>query len=289
MTYLIGYAPDRGGADALAVGRMMARAGDVPVTVCVVIPETWGYPSPAAVDAEYKQFLDQYARKALAKARAFLGEEVRADYVAVSASSASTGLSQAANERDAYLTILGSARDGRKMRAGLGSTASGVLAGTKYPTVLAPLGYAKAAPAVLERVTCAYSDDRQGAATLSVALHLARAHKVPLRLVTFVVRDRQMYPSNVGYDVENIVSNTWRKQAMEAQKGALADLPDDISGTCAIGDGPDWKRAIASVGWLPGDILVAGAHHETGITAFLFGSTFTRLLRYASVPIVAVD
>lgn len=288
MTYLIGYAPDRGGADALAVGRMMARAGNVPVTVCVVTPETWGYPSPAAVDAEYKLFLSQYARKALAKARTYMGE-VEADYVAVSATSAAVGLSQAANERDAYLTILGSARDGRKMRPGLGTTASGVLAGTKYPTLLAPLGYAKSAPDRLERVTCAYSDDRQGAATLKVAMELARIHKVPLRLVTFVVRDRQMYPSNVGYDVENIVSNTWRKQAVEAQAVALADLPPDIPATCAIGDGPDWKRAIASVGWLPGDILVAGAHHETGITAFLFGSTFTRLLRYVTVPIVAVD
>lgn len=289
MNHLIGYAPDRGGADALAVGRMMARAGDVPVTVCVVTPENWGYPSPAAVDAEYKLFLDQYARKALAKARAFLGDSVRADYVAVTAPSAAKGLSQAANERDAYLTILGSARDGRKMRPGLGTTASGVLAGTKFPTLLAPLGYARAAPDKLERVTCAYSDDREGAATLRVAIELARTHQVPLRLVTFVVRDRQMYPSNVGYDVENMVSNTWRRQAVEAQGAALADLPSDIPATCAIGDGPDWKRAIAAVGWLPGDILVAGAHHETGISAFLFGSTFTRLLRYVSVPIVAVD
>ncbi|OYZ89357.1 MAG: hypothetical protein B7X99_19830 [Rhizobiales bacterium 17-65-6] len=289
MNYLIGYAPDRGGADALAVGRMMARAGDVPLTVCVVTPETWGYPSPAAVDAEYKQFLGEYARKALAKARAFLGEEVKADYIAVTAASAAAGLSQAANERDAYMTILGSARDGRKMRAGLGTTASGVLAGTKYPTLMAPLGYAGQAPAALERVTCAYSDDRQGVATLAVAVDLARAHKVPLRLVTFVVRDRQMYPSNVGYDVENIVSNTWRKQAAEAQKAALEGLPEDISATCALGDGPDWKRAISAVGWLPGDILVAGAHHESGITAFLFGSTFTRLMRYVHVPIVAVD
>lgn len=289
MSYLIGYAPDRGGADALAVGRMMAVAGDVPVTICVVTPETWGYPSPAAVDAEYKQFLDQYAQKALARARAFMGNAVKADYIAVAAESASKGLSRVANEMNAYLTIVGSARDGKKMRAGLGSTASGVLAGTKCPTMMAPLGYASHAPRRLERVTCAFSDDRLGEATLAVAIDLARGHKVPLRLVTFVVRDNQMYPSNVGYDVENLVANTWRKQAIEAQKAALSALPKDIDATCGIGDGPDWKRAIESIGWQWGDILVAGAHHEQGITAFLFGSTFTRLLRYASVPIVAVD
>ncbi|TCT06818.1 universal stress protein [Aquabacter spiritensis] len=289
MSYLIGYAPDRGGMDALAVGRMMALAGDVPVTVCVVTPETWGYPSPAAVDAEYKQFLDQYAQKALARARAYIGDKVKADYMVVAADSASKGLSRVANEMNAYLTIVGSARDGKKMRAGLGSTASGVLAGTKCPTVMAPLGYASHAPRRLERVTCAFSDDREGASTVAVAVDLARQHKVPLRLVTFVVRDRQMYPSDVGYHAENMVANTWRKQATDAQKAALAELPEGIEASCAIGDGPDWRRAIDSVGWAWGDVLVAGAHHESGITAFLFGSTFTRLLRYVSVPIVAVD
>ncbi len=289
MSYLIGYAPDRGGADALAVGRMMAMAGDIPVTVCVVTPETWGYPSPAAVDAEYKVFLDQYAQKALARARAVMGDGVKADYMVVAAQNAAKGLSRVANEMNAYLTIVGSARDGKKMRAGLGSTASGVLAGTKCPTLMAPLGYASNAPRRLERVTCAFSDDRQGAATLAVAIDLAREHKVPLRLVTFVVRDKQMYPSDVGFQAENMVANTWRKQAKDAQKAALADLPTDIDASCSIGDGPDWKRAIESIGWAWGDILVAGAHHEQGITAFLFGSTFTRLLRYVTVPIVAVD
>eukprot|EP01031_Cornospumella_fuschlensis_P015299 gene15299-18699_t len=117
----------------------MAVAGDVPLTVCVVVPETWGYPSPAAVDAEYKVFLDRYARKALAKARSYLGERVAADYIAISAASAAQGLSKIANDSDAEVTILGSARDGKKLRCVLGSTASAVLSTTKYPTVLAPL------------------------------------------------------------------------------------------------------------------------------------------------------
>lgn len=289
MSYLVGYAPDRSGADALAVGRMMALAGGVPLTVCIVTPETWGYPSPAAVDAEYKVFLDEYARKALARARSLLGPQVTADYVTVAADNAAKGLSRVANERNAFLTIIGSARDGKKMRASLGSTASGVLAGTRCPTVVAPLGYAANAPRRLERVTCAYSDDRQGEATLSIAVELARRHEVPLRLVTFVVRDNQMYPSNVGYDMENVVANAWRRQAAEAQKAALCTLPAGVEGSCAIGDGPDWKRAIEGVGWAWGDVLVAGAHHEQGLSAFLFGSAFTRLMRYASVPIVAVD
>ena len=289
MSYVVGYSPDRGGADALAVGRMMAMAGDVPLTVCVVTPETWGYPSPAAVDAEYKVFLAKYAEKALAKAAAYLGGKVKADFVATSAPSAAKGITRIANESDAEVTILGSARDGKKMRCVLGSTASAVLAGTKFPTMLAPFGYAASAPEKLERVTCAYSDDHEGRSTLEVAISLARRHGVPLRLVTFVVRDKQMYPSDVGLHAEDMVANAWKQQATAAQAQALEQLPDDITATATIGDGRDWKHAIANVGWLKGDILVAGAHHEQGVWAFLFGTAFTRLLRYASVPIVAVD
>ena len=288
MSYVVGYSPDRGGADALAVARMMALAGDVSLKVCVVVPETWGYPSPAAVDAEYKVFLDRYARKALTKARAFLGDRVSAEYIATSAPSAAKGLSTIANDSDAELTIVGSARDGKKLRCVLGSTASAVLASTKFPTILAPLGYSARPPEKMTRVTCAYSDDCAGSATLDVAISLARRHQVPLRLVTFVVRDKQMYPSNVGMQAENMVANTWRTQAVAAQETAMAALPADITATATIGDGQDWKRAIAGVTWLPGEVLVAGAHHEQGVWSFLFGSAFTRLLRYASVPIVAV-
>jgi len=289
MSYVVGYSPDRGGADALAVARMMAVAGDVPLTVCVVVPETWGYPSPAAVDAEYKVFLDRYARKALAKARSYLGEQVAADYIAIPAASAAQGLSKIANDSDAEVTILGSARDGKKLRCVLGSTASAVLSTTKYPTVLAPLGYSARPPEKMTRVTCVYSDDKEGKGTLEVAVSLARRHQVPLRLVTFVVRDKQMYPSNVGMQAENMVANVWRTQALAAQADALSALPDDLDACATIGDGQDWKRAIAGVTWLPGEILVAGARHEQGVWSFLFGSTFTRLLRYVTVPIVAVE
>jgi hypothetical protein len=57
---------------------------------------------------------------------------------------------------------------------------------------------------------------------------LCRKHGVPLRLVTLVVRDKQMYPSGIGYNVEQVVANQWRAQAVEAQQSILPDLPGEL-------------------------------------------------------------
>ena len=62
MNYLVGLTADRGGRDALALGRMLARTGDVTLTVCIVLPEEWGHPSLARVDAEYAAFLTEHAQ-----------------------------------------------------------------------------------------------------------------------------------------------------------------------------------------------------------------------------------
>ncbi len=63
MNYLVGLTADRGGRDALALGRMLARTGDVTLTVCIVLPEVWGHPSLARVDAEYAAFLASIRRR----------------------------------------------------------------------------------------------------------------------------------------------------------------------------------------------------------------------------------
>jgi hypothetical protein len=62
LNYLVGLTVDRGGRDALALGRMLARTGDVTLIVCIVLPEVWGHPSLARVDAEYAAFLTEHAQ-----------------------------------------------------------------------------------------------------------------------------------------------------------------------------------------------------------------------------------
>ena len=197
MNYLVGLTADSGGRDALALGRMLARTGDVTLTVCIVLPEVWGHPSLARVDAEYATFLASYAEDTIAEAREFIGDAVRAEYVSASARTATEGLVTTATQTDADLVVLGSARHGPFGRFAVGSVTNEMLTRRRCRWC-SPQGEQPVSDARLRRVTCA-SPGRHVADAFDAAVRRSRRHGLPLRLTTLVVRDRQMYPSQVGY------------------------------------------------------------------------------------------
>jgi nucleotide-binding universal stress UspA family protein len=288
MTYLVGLTA-KGGRDALTLGRMLSRTGDVTLTVCVVVPETWGHPSPARVDAEYAEFLDRYAEEAIAEARAFLGDEApRAGYVSTSSHSATEGLISVAMERDASLVILGSARHGPLGRFTIGGITGEMLHTSSVPVAVAPRGYRPSPEARLQRVTCAFSGSTRSRSALDAAVQLSRRHDVPLRLTTLVVRDRQMYPSQVGYDAERLVEEQWRAQALEAQQEVLATLPDDLAVEAGIVDGRDWEHALDSLPWEDGEVLVIGSSRLGPVARVFLGSNATKILRSSPVPVLVI-
>src|SRR5262245_8930757 len=110
MKYLVGFSPDQGGREALALASVLARSNGGSLVVCNVIPETWGYPSMARVDAEYAEFLGDHTRKALEKAKVALSKGIPAEFVSRAAPSAREGLARTASDVGADWLVLGSAR-----------------------------------------------------------------------------------------------------------------------------------------------------------------------------------
>jgi nucleotide-binding universal stress UspA family protein len=287
MNYLVALTA-LGGRDALSLGRMLARTGDVTLTVCVVVPQTWDYPSPARVDAEYAAFLNQYTEDVIAEAREFLGDTVRAEYTSTSASKASEGLIATATEAGAALIALGSARHGPLGRFAIGGIANEMLHVSPVPMALAPRGYRPSSDARLRRVTCAFSGSTQSQSAFEAAVQLSMRHNVPLRLTTFVVRDRQMYPSQVGYDAERLVAEQWRAQAAEAQEKALTTLPDDVVAEAGVVGGHDWEDTLDSLSWEEGEVLVVGSSRLGPVARVFLGSNSTKIIRSSPVPVLAI-
>jgi nucleotide-binding universal stress UspA family protein len=287
MNYLVGLTA-LGGRDALALGRMLARSGDVTLTVCVVIPETWGHPSPARVDAEYAEFLDQYTEEAIAEARGFVGDGVQAEYVSTSSPSATEGLIATATETDASLVLLGSARHGPLGRFTIGGITGEMLHASPLPVALAPRGYRPSPEARLQRVTCAFSGSTRSKTAFDAAVQLSRRHGVSLRLTTLVVRDGQMYPSQVGYDAERLVAEQWRAQALESQQKALATLPDGVAVESGVVSGRDWEDALDSLPWEEGEVLVVGSSRLGPVARVFLGSNSTKIIRSSPVPVLVI-
>jgi nucleotide-binding universal stress UspA family protein len=288
MNYVVGLTADRGGRDALSLGRMLARTGDIILTVCIVLPEVWGHPSLARVDAEYAEFLSRYAEEAIAEARAFLKDGIQADYVSRSAPSATEGLITTATETNASLIVLGSARHGPLGRFAVGSVTNEMLHTSPIPVVLAPRGHRPSSDTRLRRVTCAFAGSTRSRTAFDAAVQLSRRHEVPLRLTTLVVRDRQMYPSQVGYDAEHLVEEQWRAQAFEAQEKALATLPDDVVVEAGVVSGRDWEDALDSLPWEDGEVLVVGSSRLGPVARVFLGSNSTKIIRSSPVPVLVI-
>jgi len=288
MKYLVGYAADAGGREALALGRLLARASNVTLTVCTVVPSSWGYPSPARVDVEYEVFLARHAQRILAQARSALGDMPGAEFISRAAPSATEGLAEAAAETGAALVVLGSARHGPLGRFTIGSVSHDIFYAVSVPVALAPRGYHPAVETRLKRITCVYMPTPGSRAALDEAVQLCRRHGAPLRVVALVVRDKQMYPSGVGYNIENMVANVWKTEAIEAQQKVVAELPPDLKVTTSIGDGPDWKKALDSLGWEDSELLVVGSSVQSRVSRLLLGTNSARIIRSSPVPVVVV-
>jgi nucleotide-binding universal stress UspA family protein len=108
--------------------------------------------------------------------------------------------------------------------------------------------------------------------------------KLSLRLVTFVVRDRQMYPTGAGYDAENLVANQWRVQATEGQSKIVAALPPDPAVTAGIADGKTWKAAFESIPWKNGEIIAVGSSHLGPVLRVFLGSNAAKIVHQATIP-----
>ncbi len=284
MKYVVGFSPDQGGREALALASVLVRSSGGSLVVCTVIPETWGHPSMARVDAEYADFLNNHAKKALDKAKSALGKGLQAEFISRAAPSAREGLAQTASDVGADCLVLGSARIAPLGRFAEGNATCDLLRSAHLPVAVAPRGYAPSPQGKVKRLTCAFSGAIDSLTTAHRAAELGQVFKVPLRLATFVVRDKQMYPTGAGYQAENLVSNQLRQQAEAAQAAAVAEWQSPTKVSTAIGDGKTWKAAMDSLPWQDQELVVVGSSGLGPLLRVFLGSNSGKIVRNAPVP-----
>lgn len=281
--YLVGYSADKGGCEALRLGAMLARSAGGSVAVAVILPETWDHPSPAMVDVEYVRFLERHAEKTLASARAQMPEDVPAEFLHHHAESAAAGLLALAEEMQVDAIVLGSSRKAPMSRFQEGTVAAEVLRSARVPVALAPRGYI-APEKRLDRITCAIASSSHSTELAHKAGEIAASFHVPLRLATFIVRDRQMFPSGAGYDVENLVSNKFLGQAHAYHDRIRAEWTGAELPESAFGDGRIWKDAVGALDWTACELLVIGSSRLGPLMRVFVGSNSGKILRHAPVP-----
>src|SRR6476620_11514355 len=226
MTVVVGYLPAKGGRASLDLAAMLALSGRIEqVAVVTVVPNHWATPSMAKVDAEFAAWAHQQGEDALDQARNHLAQkwpDVAATFHQVHGRSIPSALTTACEELAADLLVLGSSTDGRVGQIIVGSTATVLLHSSEVPIAIAPRGYRAPKGSRLGRLTCSFSGTEDDADLLTATAQLSARMGCPLRVVTFGVRGRTMYPPEVGLHAEDDVLQQWREQVQAAQSSAIA-------------------------------------------------------------------
>lgn len=295
MTIVVGYSPEKGGREALELAVLLARSGEPePLSITTVTPQHWTTPSMAKVDAEFQAWATQQGEAALRQARDVLtakAPEVTATYHQVAGRSIPAALARACTDAGGDVLVLGSSRDGRPGQVVLGSTSEPLLHSAPFSVAIAPRGYRARATGV-SRMSCSYSGAEESGDLLLAVVSFSRRIGGTLRVLTFGVRGRTMYPPEVGLKAEDMVLGQWKEQVAENQKRALSRLSElgllPESATAEIATGADWADVMDDVEWQPGEILVVGSSPLGTLARVFLGSRATKIIRYSPVPVLVV-
>jgi nucleotide-binding universal stress UspA family protein len=291
VTVAVGYLAGKGGRSALYLAAEAARTLKTTLTVVTVVPRPWMTPSPARVDAEYAQYADQLAANSAKEAQEFIGslsDRVDVGFHKVAHRSASGGLLEAVEELKADVLVLGSAADGKLGQVVVGSTADRLLHSSPVPLAISPRGYRGPKAGGLTRITAAYPGTPEALHVVERVAALAERLGVPMRVVTFAVRGRTMYPPEVGLRAEDSILEASASQVREA----LAQLKTDgIIGKeveCQVVTGSGWDAALDTAEWLDGELLAIGTSPVGGIARVFLGSRGSKILRHSPVPVLVL-
>ncbi|MGV9800024.1 universal stress protein [Mycobacterium sp. NPDC003449] len=291
MTVVVGYLAGKGGASALHLAVGAARTLKTSLAVATVIPRPWMTPSPARIDAEYAEYAAQLASSSAAQAGGHLaaidaGLEV--GFHKFAHRSVSGGLLEAVRELDADVLVLGSAADGKLGQLVVGSTADRLLHSCPVPLAISPRGYRLSKHGALSRITCAYSGTVEDVHVVRRAAALTDRLDACLRVVTFAVRGRNMYPPMVGLGSEDSILATWAEQARQSLRQLRIDgiVGDEVALDVVTGAG--WDEALDAVEWIDGEILAIGTSPAGAVARVFLGERGTKILRHSPVPVLVL-
>jgi len=291
VTVAVGYLARKCGTSPLYLAVEAARTLKTTLTVITVVPRPWMTPSLGRIDAEYAQYAEQLATDSAKQAQECIdsiADGLEVNYHKVAHRSASGGLLEAAGQLEPDVLILGSAADGKLGQVVAGSTADRLLHSSPVPIAISPRGYRGSRAGGLTRITAAYPGTSDTLHVVERVAALGERLGVPMRVVTFAVRGRTMYPPEVGLRTEDSILEQLAAQArkMLAQLKTDAVVSEDVELQVATGNG--WGEALDAADWQDGDLLAIGTSPGGGIARVFLGSRGSKILRHSPVPVVVL-
>lgn len=295
MTVVVGYLAGKSGRAPLHLGVAAARTLKTTLTVATIVPKPWTFPSPARVDAEFAIWADQLAADSAREAQRELHAIVNAidaplevRYHSHAHKSVSGGMMDVVGELDAQLLVLGSSSNGQLGQVVVGSSADRLLHSAPVPVMIAPRGYRSPRGGSLTRITCGFPGTPESVEVVRRIVAIAGDLDVALRIITFAVRGRTMYPPEVSLHAEDSILAAWEVQAAETLAQLRTDgiVGEDV--VLQVVAGNDWGEALDDAEWQDGEILALGTSPRESVARVFLGTRGTKIMRVSPVPVLVL-
>ena len=282
MKLTVGYLATPSGDDGVALAAVLASALDASIDIVIVIRSDEPLMEGSG---PYRKVLDAKAEQWLSGARAQVPEGIEVATHIARHGSFAQGLMEFAAEHDADMIVVGGAGDGLLNRHTVGSVAGQLLHASPVPIALAPRGYRNGAQRTLTGLTAAVPTRAGTADPSALAITIASAAHLPLRLVSLVsLEDDEA-------DVDGPSLETRQRHVAAAQanlENAARKLPDVDGLESVVADGSSLDEAVASLQWTDGDILFLGSSRLAAPKRVFLGSSATKILRSTPAPVIVV-
>jgi nucleotide-binding universal stress UspA family protein len=298
VTVVVGYRAGEVGLSGLHLAVRAARTLGTSLAVATIVRKPWLTPSLARVDAEYEQWAENLAANSAKEAARLLhdlSDGIDVAYLHRAHRSVSGGLIEVAEEVGGDVLVLGSLPSGGHglgaPPAGggvvIGTTADRLLHASPVPVAISPRGY-RARTGRLTRLTCAYAATPDSIEVVRRCSETAQRFGLPLRVMTFAVRGKTMYPPEVGLDVEDEILEAWASQARKILASLKTDgvVGEDVALEVVTGRG--WEEALDKVDWQDGEILALGTRPRDEIRRVFLGSRSAKIIRESPVPVLVL-
>lgn len=295
MTIVVGFAPRHGDRHPLEFAATLARSADTDLLAVCVVPAGWPTATAAGTDREFQEYARYTGEHAVNEAEEILAEhcpDLRTQVRWVSGRNVPSTLLQVALDQDASMLVVGSGHSAPYGHLNLTTAANQLLHSSPIPVGIAVRGYLASDYARVTRATCAFRGDEVSRRTLQTTAEICQEVGSALRVATFAIRGRDMYPSQLRTGSEEAVLESWIQEVETAQREAVEVLrerdiaPDEIE--TVVARGRSWVTALDSLEWQRDEVLVIGSSSAGLMTRLFLGSSGTKILRHSPVSAIVV-
>ena len=282
MHLTVGYLATPTGDDGIALASALAKTFDASVDILLVVREELPDGHPGRL--EYQKLLidrgDEWVSKAVARLAA---HGVTAESTVTVGESFAQSLIEFAEQKSSDMIVVGGARDGFFGGHTIGPVTGALLHSSPIPVALAPRGYAEDPDEVISAVTAAVPTRPGDDNPLPIAITLASAAGLPIRMLSLV-------------SAENLSEAGSAKEIRQLQVAAAEEnlvlaaraLPDSPEIESLVADGVTLESALKKLNWDDGDLLVVGSSRFAAPSRLFLGSTAARILAGVHVPVIVV-